>query len=174
MKFMYQWKSNPEREKKARSGITALVAAAALVFAQASCSSTGQLEMMSNDGEFILYTGSIDLSGTYYSDPDNIETQQFVCFIPDASSQRLLPQGPEPSPRHWLCFSNSPLARNLLGLDPAAGPGSGCKMGVAHLSIRDYQRYIAESEGVSFSELTRVNHHDAPLTVPCEKIYSLL
>lgn len=140
-------------------------------FTLASCSMPSQLLILKNDGEFIEYTGSATLSGLYFSDPSNLETQQLVCFLPDRSSQKLLPQDSYVNPFHWMCFSNSTEAKGLLGLDSVPDLDSACYKGSAMITIRNYHRYIAESEGVSYSKLTSVHRHDAASAVPCPYVW---
>lgn len=153
----------------ALSRLIALVIAASL--GSASCAASGPLQVLDNDGEFIRYAGSIELSGTYYSDPGNLELMDHVCFLPDASGQRRLPQAPGEGAPHRLCFSNSDDARQWLGLE-APAPEEPCLRGDARLTIRDYQRYIAESEGMSHAELVAIHAHGPAAVVACDALHS--
>jgi hypothetical protein len=127
--------------------------------------------MLRNDGEFIEYGGSATLSGFFFSDLNNLEIQDLACFVPDGASQKLLPLDSDVNPLHWMCFSNSSEAKQLLGLGTASDSGSSCSMGPAKVTIRDYRRYIGESEGVSSSELTSVHQAGAASAVPCFYIW---
>lgn len=138
-----------------------------------SCTSHQPLVELSNDGEFIEYAGSITLSGFYFSDQGNIETQDFVCFWPNSDGQALLPKGPDVKGYHWMCFSNGDEAKNLFDPGPHESEYSGCYKGLATVSIKDYSRYIAESEGISFAELTHVYQHSAATPLPCESMFPL-
>lgn len=143
-----------------------------VAFALMACSTPAQLLMLSNDGEFINYTGTATLNGAYFSNPSNIEIHEFVCFLPDDHSQELLPHDSDVNPFHWMCFSNSAEARELFGLKSLRNLDSVCHKGLASITVRNYRRYIAESEGVSFSELTNVHQHSAASEVPCDAIHS--
>lgn len=152
------------------SRLIALAIAASL--GSASCVASGPLQMLDNDGEFIRYAGSIELSGAYYSEPGNLELMEHVCFLPDASGQRQLPQAPGEGAPHRLCFSNSDDARQWLGLEAPAAPEGPCLRGHARLTIRDYQRYIAESEGMSHAVLVAIHAHGPAAVVSCDALHS--
>lgn len=149
----------------------ALVIAVLLVVI--ACSETSQLILLSNDGEFIEYSGTSTLSGTYFLDPSNLEIQDLVCFQPDEPSQKLLPTRQDLNHPHWMCFSNSAEARKLFGLTSPQRTDSDCYKGYAKITVRNYRRYIAESEGVSLSEIAAVHHHSTGSTVPCDVVNSL-
>lgn len=152
------------------SSLIALTVVASL--GSASCVASGPLLMLDNDGEFIRYAGSIELSGTYYSEPGNLEFMDQVCFLPDASGQQRLPQAPGESSPHRLCFSNSDDVRQWLGLKAPTAPEAPCLRGDARLTIRDYQRYIAESEGTSHAELVALHAHGPAVVVACDALHS--
>lgn len=138
-----------------------------------ACSAPAQLILLSNDGEFIDYSGTATLSGTYFLDLSNLEIQDLVCFHPDEPSQKLLPTRPDLNHPHWMCFSNSAEARKLFGLTSPRRTDSDCYKGYAKLTVRNYRRYIAESEGVSLSEIAAVHQHSAGSAVPCDVLNSL-
>lgn len=141
-------------------------------FAVIACSTPAQLLMSSNDGEFIDYVGTATLSGAYFIDPSNVEIQDFVCFCPDDASQALLPQDSDANPFHWMCFSDSAEARERLGLNSFQRSDSACYKGSARITVRNYRRYVAESEGVSFSDLIKVHQHSIASAVPCDGVHS--
>ena len=151
------------------SRLMALAVAASL--GGVSCAASGPLQVLDNDGEFIRYAGSIELSGTYHSGPGNLELMDQVCFLPDAAGQRRLPQAPGQDAPHRLCFSNGDDARQWLGLE-AHAPDRPCLRGNARLTIRDYQRYIAESEGTSRAELVALHAHGPATVVACDVLRS--
>lgn len=138
-----------------------------------ACPAPAQLILLSNDGEFIDYSGTATLSGTYFLNPSNLEIQDLVCFHPDESSQKLLPTHSDLNHPHWMCFSNSAEARKLFGLTSPRLRASDCYKGYAKITVRNYRRYIAESEGVSLSEITAIHQHSAGSTVPCGSVDSL-
>ncbi len=137
-----------------------------------ACSASTQMLMLSNDGEFIEYAGTSTLSGAYFTDPGDIEINDFVCFLPDGSSQKLLPQDSALNPIHWMCFSNSAEARGLLGLQNHQLSDPECFRGSATVTIGNYRRYIAESEGISLFELIDVHQQGAASAVPCDVVRS--
>lgn len=149
-----------------------IILAVTLTFcALASCSVPGRLFMLRDDGEFIEYGGSATLHGFYFLDPSNLETKDLVCFLPDGPSQKLLPQDSNVNSLHWMCFSNSASAKGLFGLDSTRDNDSSCYRGSAKITMRNYHRYVGESEGVSSSELTTVHQHDAASNIPCAHIW---
>ena len=140
-------------------------------FSLTSCYMNSRFIDFRNDGEFIEYAGAITLSGFYFLDASNLETRKLVCFFPDAAGQNLLPRDSDTNPFHWMCFSNSTEARELLRLNPALDSDSICYKGFSRITIRKYHRYIGESEGVSSSELVNVHESDTALEVPCPDIW---
>lgn len=138
-----------------------------------ACTTPGQLRILGNDGEFIQYMGSIALSGIYFSDTSNIEIQDLLCFSPDRASQNRLPQDSTASPHHWLCFSNSEEAKKLF--EPTSGTEleSACHKGLATITIKNYRRFISESEGVSLAELSSIHHHGEASAVACQDVQEL-
>ena len=152
--------------------IRSVVLLIAVQVSVAGCSPLGRLQMVNNDGEFIDYAGELTISGAYLVDPGNIEMDGLVCFLPDEPSQKRFPQDSDANPRHWMCFSNNADARSLLELNAPEASDSTCQAGTATITAKNYRRYIAESEGISLSEITDVHRHDAASVVPCDTIHS--
>lgn len=154
--------------------VRATVSALALAVTVAGCAIPQRLVMVSSDGEYIEYAGSATLSGVYFSDSQDLEIQQLVCFFPDALGQQVLPHDSPANPFHWMCFSNSMEARGLLELEPDPGLGPGCHHGSATVTIQSYRRYIAESEGSSFAELVAAHEYTPASTISCGALHRKL
>ena len=137
-----------------------------------ACATDSNFRMVSNDGEFVDYAGTATMNGVYFLDPNNIETSDLVCFLPDALGQESLPQDSATNPFHWMCFSNSVEARLLLKLTSLQDMDSTCYKGSASITMKDYHRYIAESEGISRTELVNVFRHSVASAVPCGTLHS--
>jgi|SRR5690606_35355122 len=149
-----------------------IVLAVATPLVAIACSASAEMLLINNDGEFMEYAGTTTLAGVYFTDPSNIEIQDFVCFLPDSDSQRRLPQDSDVNPVHWMCFSNSAEARELLGLKEFSHSDSKCLRGSAEVTVGNYRRYVAESEGVSLSELIDVHQHSEASALPCDVVRS--
>ncbi|MGY0612460.1 hypothetical protein [Luteimonas sp. A501] len=175
--YISAWEpTNHEHQAHTGTKLMRLLRTIALViaapFSAISCSTPVQMFMLSNDGEFIDYAGTATISGFYFVNPSNIEIHDAVCFFPDDSSQKSLPQDSDGNPFHWMCFSNNAEAREMLGLDSLQHSDSACYQGYAKITVESYRRYVAESEGVSFSELTNTHQHSAASVVSCNAIHS--
>ncbi len=136
------------------------------------CTTTSTLVRTDGDTEFVHYSGSITLRGTYALDPENIETDGLVCFVPDAESRKRIPRKPnEVLGSDLLCFSNDGEARELLGLAGVEGSDPYCRYGPAVITIDRYSRYIAESEGTGSARLLRVHRYEAASVVSCSTFH---
>ena len=137
-----------------------------------ACSTDSNFRILSDDGEFVDYAGTATVNGVYFLDPNNIETNDLVCFLPDALGQKSLPQDSVNNQFHWMCFSNSVEAKILLELTSLQDMDSTCYKGSASITMKDYHRYIAESEGISRTELVNVFRHSVASAVPCGTLHS--
>lgn len=151
--------------------VRATVSALGLAVTVIGCAMLQGLVMVSSDGEYMEYAGFATLSGVYFSDPQNLEIQQLLCFVPDAHGQQVLPHDSPANPFHWMCFSNSMKARRLLELEPDPDLASGCYHGSVTVTIQGYRRYIAESEGSSFSKLVASHEHGPASSISCDALH---
>jgi hypothetical protein len=104
----------------------------------------------------------------YRTDEESLEVLgRQVCFVPSASSAKLLPRRPSDRRLAWFCFTDSEQAARAFGFPLAALAGACGVTGTASIDVSAFQVFHDEGDGNDVATLVHVHSKSVPARLPC-------